>query len=378
MATTLVITNDFPPKVGGIESFIATACQLLDHDVVVLTGAHVGGAQSDARMPFEVVRSGSSVLLPTRVTFQLAERLLRRTGATRVLFGAAAPLALLAGGLRRAGAKRLVGLSHGHETWWATLPGTRQVLRRMADDLDHLGVISRYAAGRIAPHLSPAARARIRHIPPPVDLSVFTPPRRAPTNLQRPSTEPMRCVAAGRLVKQKGFDHLLRSWRLVLDDWPAGQPEPALLIAGEGPQRSTLSRLISDLGLSPSVVMPGSLSRRELVFELQRATVFALPMRTRFGGLNPEGLGLAALEAAACGLPVIVGASGGAPETVVNHKTGFVVSPTDRTGLARHLRALLTNPELSARMGLEGRAYVGAIAGAERVRSTLRAALHLA
>jgi phosphatidyl-myo-inositol dimannoside synthase len=114
-----------------------------------------------------------------------------------------------------------------------------------------------------------------------------------------------------------------------------------------------------------------------VVVELQRSDIFALPMRTRLAGLNPEGLGLAALEAAACGLPVVVGRSGGAPETVRPGETGFVVDPHDPAALADRLLGLLADPAAARAMGAAGRRLVLDRFGLDQARRTLRTALDL-
>ncbi|MGI3780666.1 MAG: glycosyltransferase, partial [Janthinobacterium lividum] len=160
MPTTLVVTNDFPPRIGGIESFVAHACRLLDDDVVVYTSGPPGSAATDADRPFPVVRDGALLLPSARVARRAAD-LLRSYGASRVLVGAAMPLGLLAPRLRRAGAETVVALTHGHEVWWATVPGARAALRRVGDACDHLTTISDYTAGRIGPALGPAARTRL-------------------------------------------------------------------------------------------------------------------------------------------------------------------------------------------------------------------------
>jgi phosphatidylinositol alpha-1,6-mannosyltransferase len=371
MPTTLIVTNDFPPRVGGIESFVADVVELLDADVVVLTSRTPGSAVFDQMLDFEVVRMGR-VLLPTRATTRTAARLLSRTGASRVLFGAAAPLALMTPALRRAGAQRVVAMSHGHETWWAALPGARSLLRRLADDADHLSTISDFTADRIGPRLSTAAQHRMIRLPPPVSTAVFRPGGRSFVGPDRP-----RCIAVGRLVRQKGFDTLLRAWRLVLDGWSGGGAVPELVVVGEGPQRSRLAALLVALDLAGTVRMIGKVSRGEVVGQLQQADVFALPMRTRLGGLNPEGLGLAALEAAACGLPVIVGDSGGAPETVLHGRSGFVVKPHDHHQLAGRILALFNDPSLARSMGAAGRNFVESRFSAVQTRATLRSALGL-
>lgn len=367
MVTTLVVTNDFPPRIGGIESFVATVCDLLDHDVVVLTSTAPGAEDHDRRLPFEVVRVGP-LLLPTPTQRARAATLLRRTGATRVLFGAAMPLGLMAPGLRRAGARRLAALTHGHESWWASVPGARTLLRRVGDSTDTMSTISDFVEARLRRALSPVAADRLVRLPPPVDTRVFR-PRTAP---ERP-----RCVALARLVARKNLPHLVRSWRHVVARWP-GDRLPELVIVGDGPERGRLAQLAADPSVRGTVRLHGpARGPAATVEQLQRAQVFALPMRTRLGGLDAEGLGLAALEAAACGLPVVVGNSGGAPETVDHGRTGFVVDPDDELELASRLTALLSDPEGARRMGLAGRRRVVERFGRDQAQQILRRMLAL-
>jgi phosphatidyl-myo-inositol dimannoside synthase len=370
MPSTLIITNDFPPWVGGIESFVSDVCELLDHDVVVYASGVAGAAASDRERPFPVIRDGP-LLLPTPRIATRAASLLRAVGATRVIFGAAAPLGLLSPAMRRAGARRIIGLTHGHETWWAQLPAVRQLLRRIGDSCDHLTTISGYAESRIASALSPSARRRLLRLAPPVDTERFRPPQAA---VQRSAA---RCIAVARLIPQKGLSTLLRAWRTVIDRAVRSDVARELIIVGDGPQRGLLERIVHELELSNSARLMGALPRNGVIAQLQQACVFALPVRTRWAGLNPEGLGLAALEAAACGLPVIVGHSGGAPETVRDGDTGFVVPADDHQLLADRLSLLLDNPSLGQEMGSRGRSYICADFSMDSARATLREALDL-
>lgn len=143
MARTLVVTNDFPTRQGGIEAFVLALCQRMPPaEVVVYTASMAGGREYDATLPFPVIRDRTSTLLPTPGLARRTTQVLRSEGCDRVLFGAAAPLGLLAPTLRRAGAKRIVGLTHGHETWWARVPGPRGLFRRIGrstDSLTYLG-----------------------------------------------------------------------------------------------------------------------------------------------------------------------------------------------------------------------------------------------
>ena len=168
---------------------------------------------------------------------------------------------------------------------------------------------------------------------------------------------------------------MLRAWSTLLDLWPREDARPELVLVGDGPERGRLLSMINTGGLAGTVRLTGALPRTDVVAELQRADVFALPMRTRLAGLNPEGLGLAGLEAAACGLPVIIGASGGAPESLRPGETGFVVPPDDHRALADRLALLLTDRSLARRMGARGRDFVRTGFSADAARRTLRSAL---
>lgn len=369
MATTLVITNDFPPRIGGIESFVADVCRLLDDDVVVLTSHTEGSDAHDAALPYPVVRHGA-VLLPTPATLRVARDLLRTHGSTRVVYGAMAPLALLAGRLGDAGAEHQLGLTHGHEIWWATVPGARTALRRMGRDLDAVATISDYAAARIGPALAPTTRERMIRLAPPVDEDRFRP---GPV---RPRGARPRCVAVSRFVVQKGLETLLEAWGAVLEAW-SGSQEPELVLVGDGPLATRLRTRVREDALTTSVRFTGALPRAAVVAQLQDADVFALPVRTRLGGLHPEGLGLGFIEAASSGLPVVVGDSGGAPETVLHGETGYVVASLDVEALADRIHELLRNPERAREMGAAGRVHVAGRYGSGQARAALRTALAL-
>jgi len=402
--TTLVVTNDFPPRIGGIETFVSQACRFLDEDVAVLTSTAPGSSGWDGAAGYPVVRLPGP-LLPTPAVGRAAVDLMRRTAADRVLFGAAAPLALLAPTLRGAGARRIVALTHGHEAWWATLPGSRRMLRRIGDEVDVLTTISDYVAVRVAAALSPAGRAKLVRLPPPVDLDVFTPAAdrgladdrpgtsRIPTYVGKRDAEPPtgshnptyvgkssaretggRVIAVGRMVRRKGFGTLLQAWALLTEAEPDRPYE--LVLVGDGPERPSLLRRVERHQL-PRVRFTGALDQTGVLTELQRAEVLAFPVRTRLGGLDPEGLGLAPLEAAACGLPVVVGRSGGAPETVDHGRTGYLIDPHDPYELAARLSDLLADPDLGRRLGTAGRDLVAERFGAVAARQVLRRALGL-
>ncbi len=359
--TTLVVTNDFPPRIGGIESFVRQVCGFLDDRVVVLTRREPDEQATrafDASLPFPVHRLPGP-LLPTSSVARRAAQLMRSYDLDQVVFGAAAPLGLLATDLRRAGARSILALSHGHEVWWSRVPAARSVLRRIAHDVDAVGVISAFTGAQISAALAPADRAKLVHLPPPVDLDVFAPAGTRPAGT---------VVAASRLVRQKGVDRLLAAWPLVT----AALPGSRLVVAGDGPAGPALRRRAARLD---GVDMRPPVSHEEMPALLRTASVFVSPVRTRLRGLYAEGLGLVACEAAACGLPVVVGDSGGAPETVVDAVTGSVVDVDDVSALADALVRWLSDPAAGDLAGLAGRRHVAELVGAEQIRTRLLATL---
>jgi len=358
VSRTLVVTNDFPPRVGGIQTFLYEAVRRRPPgSVVVYTSRWRGSTAFDDAQDFRIVRDRRRVLLPTPAVARRAKSLLVEHGCTSVLFGAAAPLGLLGPGLRDNGATRLIALTHGHEAGWAGVPGGSALLRRIGDGVDVVTYLGEYTRNRIAPALSPAAAARMRQLAPGVDEGAFAPTVggsavRAKYGLEnRPVV-----VCVSRLMARKGQDTLIRALPAVRSRVPGA----VLLIVGSGPYRSRLEHLAQACGMSAHVVFTGSVSMAQLPAHYAAGDVFAMPCRTRNRGLDVEGLGIVYLEAAATGLPVIAGDSGGAPDAVVDGVTGYVVAAGDDqpAAVADRLSELLLDPARSAAMALAGRSWV--------------------
>jgi phosphatidylinositol alpha-1,6-mannosyltransferase len=313
VSKVLVVTNDFPTRRGGIESFVLALCERMDPEsVVVYTASMPGDLAFDEGLPFPVYRDPSSMLLPTPAVGSRAVEVMKRHGCDRVLFGASAPLGLLAPVFRRAGAERIVALTHGHEVWWARVPGARQLLRRIGDSVDVMTYVSEWCRERIAPALSPSAAARVERLSPGVDTARFYPGCGGSLVRQRlgiPDDAPV-VVCTARLIRRKGQDTLIKAWPAVLRAHPAAR----LLLVGDGPYRAGLERLARTRGVADSVIFTGGVPWDEVPAYTDAGNVFAMPCRTRLFGLEPEAFGIVFLEAAACGLPVLAGNSGGAPE----------------------------------------------------------------
>ncbi|AKN73285.1 GDP-mannose-dependent alpha-(1-6)-phosphatidylinositol monomannoside mannosyltransferase [Streptomyces sp. PBH53] len=363
MHKTLIVTNDFPPRPGGIQAFLHNMALRLDPGRLVVyastwkrgrEGAEATAA-FDAEQPFTVVRDRTTMLLPTPQATRRAVGLLREHGCTSVWFGAAAPLGLMAPALRRAGAKRLVATTHGHEAGWAQLPAARQLLRRIGESTDTITYLGEYTRSRIAAALSPGAAGRMVQLPPGVDEKTFHPGSggdevRARLGL----TDRPVVVCVSRLVRRKGQDTLIQAMPRIL----AAEPDTVLLIVGGGPYEQELRRLARETGVAGSVRFTGAVPWSELPAHYGAGDVFAMPCRTRRSGLDVEGLGIVYLEASATGLPVVAGDSGGAPDAVLDGETGWVVRGGAPAEAADRIVALLQDPELRRRMGERGRRWV--------------------
>ncbi|MEV6206865.1 glycosyltransferase family 4 protein [Kitasatospora sp. NPDC051914] len=359
MHKTLIVTNDFPPRPGGIQAFVHNmAVRQPPGSIVVYASTWRDGsevARFDAQQPFPVIRDRTKTMVPTpRVTRRAAE-ILKAEGCSSVWFGAAAPLGLMAPALRRAGAERLLGMTHGHEAAWAQLPASRQLLRRIGAGTDTLTYLGEYTRSRIADAVGPEAARRMVQLPPGVDEKTFRPDSGgAEIRARLGLTDRPVVVCVSRLVKRKGQDTLIEAMPQILAD----VPDTVLLIVGGGPYRSDLEKLAEARGVTGSVRFTGAVPWEELPAHYGAGDVFAMPCRTRRGGLDVEGLGIVYLEASATGLPVVAGDSGGAPDAVLEGETGYVVPGRSAVAAAERIVRLLHDEQLRQTMGEAGRRWV--------------------
>ncbi|WP_328295654.1 glycosyltransferase family 4 protein [Kineococcus sp. NBC_00420] len=364
--STLVVTNDFPPRTGGIESFVHAVVRRLpafgDGDaarVVVHTARQRGDTAVDAELAARgivVVRDPSPLMVPTPGIVRRVQRTAREHDADRVWFGAAAPLGLMAPALRTAGVRRTVATTHGHEVWWSSLPGSRSALRRIGEGNDTVTYLGDWCRSRIERPLTVAARSRMRRLTPGVDAEVFRPDPAARERVraefglgQRPVV-----VCVSRIVARKGQDVLVRA----LPEIRRRVPGAALLIVGDGPHRGAVEALARRSGVSGDVVFTGSVPWDRTPEYYAAGDVFCMPTRTRLGGLEPEALGICYLEAAACGLPVVAGDSGGAPDALLDGVNGHVVDGRSSAEVAAAVAGLLQDRRTAEAFGAAGREWV--------------------
>jgi phosphatidylinositol alpha-1,6-mannosyltransferase len=346
----LLVTNDFPPKIGGIQSLLWEWWRRLPPDrFAVLTTPYDGAVAWDAEQPFEVRRTREPVLLPHPWMVQRIRTVAREVGADLVVLDPALPLGAVGPALKMPYAVVL----HGAEvTVPGRLPGSRQLL----------GAVLRGATSVIAAGGYPAAEAEhaagrplpITVVPPGVDTARFVPltdtvRRAARRSLDLPLDAPV-VVGVSRLVPRKGFDTAVEAVAKL----GARFEGVTLAIAGDGRDLPRLRRLAAEMGAP--VRFLGRVDHQLLPVLYGCADVFTMLCRTRWGGLEQEGFGIVFVEAAAAGVPQVAGRSGGAHEAVAHGETGFVVDPpNDADAAAEAIGTLLADDDLRARMGAAAR-----------------------
>lgn len=358
MSRVLLLTNDFPPRRGGIQSYLESLVGELigrgAHELTVYAPKWKGAPEYDKAAGYEVVRHPTTLMLPEPTVAKRMRSLITQHRIDTVWFGAAAPLALLAPLARDAGAGRVLASTHGHEVGWSMLPIARNALRHIGNNTDVVTFVSHYTRNRFASAFGP--EAALEYLSPGVDVDRFAPDEVARAELraryglgQRPV---IGCVS--RLVPRKGQDMLIRALPAIRERIDGA----ALVIVGNGPYRDHLDKLAKRFGVTDHVVFTGAVPGDELAAHHAMADVFAMPCRTRGSGLDVEGLGIVFLEASACGVPVVAGSSGGAPETVVEGQTGRVVDGWDVGAIAAAIGDVLEDPDRAAAMGAAGRRFV--------------------
>jgi phosphatidylinositol alpha-1,6-mannosyltransferase len=346
----LLVTNDFPPKVGGIQSYLWELWRRLPpDDFAVLTCAHPGDAAFDAAQAFRVERVAAKVLLPARGLIRRIDSLASAVGATSVVLDPALPLGALGPRL----AQPYVVVGHGAEiTVPGRIPGSRMALAKVLRGC--VGAVA--AGGYVAQEMRRAAGRPIdvTVVPPGVDTDRFRPvPNDARPGIRRSLGLPVYgplVVNVGRLVPRKGTDVLIDAVGRLKTLYP----DLTLAVAGTGRERGGLEQRARQQ--AAPVRFLGKVPDEALAGLYACADVFAAPNRTRWAGLEQEGFGIVFLEAAACGVPQVAGNSGGAPEAVANGETGFVVDrPEDPAEVAAALARLLEHAGLRAEMGERSR-----------------------
>jgi len=347
--TSLLVTNDFPPKLGGIQSYLYELWRRLPpEETHVLTTPYAGAADWDAAQPFSIERVRQRVLLPSPRLARRVDAMAREREADVIFLDPVLPLGLVG---RRLRAAPHVLIAHGAEVNVpGRLPGSRTLARRVLRAASGLVAAGEYPA-RVAARVAGAALPTLV-VPPGVDPDRFRPlsPEDRGAARRRFGLAADRPLVLGlsRLVPRKGFD--------VLIDAVAGLDRVVqLVVGGAGRDARRLARRAVERGITDRCTFLGRVPEGDLADLYGCADVFAMLCRERWGGLEAEGYGIVFVEAAACGVPSIAGRSGGSHEAVVDGETGFVVDPHDAGGVRAVLDRLLGDDALRERLGAAAR-----------------------
>lgn len=350
----LLVTNDFPPKVGGIQNMLWELWRRLDpSSFAVLTSPYDGAAAWDSTQPYRIERIVEPVLLPHPLMVRRINHLAREFGAQHVVLDPALPLGLVGRSLELPYSV----IVHGAEiTVPGRLPASRQALAHVLRGAELVIASGTYPA---AEAVRAAGRdLNVVQIPPGVDTKRFVPlddaARRAARAHFGVSPHAPLIVGVSRLVPRKGFDVAIRAVTQVAGNGDSTTAGITMLIGGTGRDQSRLQRLIDEL--KAPVRLLGRVNDDDLPMLYGCADAFMMLCRNRWGGLEQEGFGIVFAEAAACAVPQIAGDSGGAAEAVVDGQTGFVIrNPRDVDAVARRLQELLADASRRNSMGMASR-----------------------
>jgi phosphatidylinositol alpha-1,6-mannosyltransferase len=350
--TTLLVTNDFPPRVGGIQRTLEALWRALPPERVGVVCPDWDGAVAyDADAPFRMFRQRERFLWPTPAVADRVEAAARELGAEVLVFGATYPLALLGPRLARRGLPYL-SAAHGFEYWLSLAPGTHSLMRYATSRAARVVVLCSAFIARTVRTAVPG-RVPVSVLYPGADVDRFRPD--LPTDDIRATLgidgRPL-VVCVSRLVARKGQDVLIGAMPAIR----ASVPDAALLIVGGGPDEERLRSMAE--GSPDAVFFSGQVAEDDLPRYYAAGNVFAMPCRSRLGGLEVEGWGNVFIEAAACGKPVVVGDSGGAREALVDGETGILVDGTSVEAVADAVGSLLADPVRADAMGVAGRERV--------------------
>jgi phosphatidylinositol alpha-1,6-mannosyltransferase len=344
--THLLVTNDFPPKVGGIQSYLWELWRRLPPErFTVLTTPYADAERFDGAQPFRVERTRQRVLLPTPGLVAQINRLAAETNASLAVVDPALPLGWVG---HRLDVPYAVVVHGAEVSVPGRLPGSRSLLASVLDRAVHVVAAGRWVADQAERVVGRPLPTTV--VPPGVDVDRFTPMNDDERAKARVSfglpPDGRLVVSVSRLVPRKGMDTLIEAAARLA---PL-HPDLTVAIAGAGRDRSRLDRLIARSGAP--VRLLGRVDDARLPSLYACADVFAMLCRNRWGGLEQEGFGIVFLEAAACGVPAVAGDSGGASEAVVDGETGFVVHrPESGDAAASALARLLDNAGLLRTQG---------------------------
>jgi phosphatidylinositol alpha-1,6-mannosyltransferase len=347
---TLLVTNDFPPRVGGINYYTAELLRRFPSgEVTVFASGWPGDGEFDASYPHPVVRWDTRNMYPTASVKERVIELVERERPDILLFGAAAPLALMGRAIERRTGVPFAAFTHGVELWAGQVPVTRRLLSQVASRAALVTCVSQWAATELRGMVGPGPRIEL--LPPGIDRERYHPGVSDAAVRERHGLDdhPVICCVS-RLTLRKGQDKIIRALPWILREIP----EARFLIVGTGPDLERLKNLAVRKKVAERVIFAGEVPGDVLPEYFRAGDVFAMPCRTRKLGLEVEAFGAVFLQASAVGRPSVAGDSGGAPEAVIHGETGLVVDGSEVDEVAEGILELLGDPERAAKLGAAG------------------------
>lgn len=352
----LVITNDLPPQVGGIQYYVDQLCRGLvaAGDAVTLYGStHEGAETWDHAAPYGVVRERTPTLLPTPLVQRRTLRLVEHIRADVVVFGAAFPLGLMGPAIRRRAGVPYVAFTHGLEVSAVRLPAGARFLRRIGRDAGAVTYVSHWCRSLLRPAFGDGPRHVM--LPPAVDAADYHAGiRGAAVRMRWGIGDAPLVVCVSRLVERKGQDRLIDAMPALRERVPGTR----LMVVGGGPYREALEARAEAAGIADAVAFTGLVDDEELPAHFAAADVFAMPCRERHRGLEVEAFGIVFTQAQAVGVPVVAGDIGGVPDTLVDGRTGVLVDGRNQAAVTAAVGDLLADADRRMIMGAEAAEFV--------------------
>lgn len=368
----LVITNDLPPNVGGIEYYVDQLARgLVDAgDQVTIYGSTSPGWEAfDRSAPYTVIRESTSTLLPTPTVLRHALAIIDRRRPDVVVFGAAFPLGLIGPRIRRRTGVPYVGWTHGLEVSSVRAPGGARLLRMIGRDAAAITFVSHWCRDLLEPAFGPGPRYEL--LPPAVDPAFHPGVDGTEVRERHGFGDDPVVVCVSRMVERKGQDRLIRA----LPELRRRVPGARLLLVGGGPFRDDLEQMAREKGVAEWVTFAGKVSDEELPAHFAAGDVFAMPCRERKGGLEVEAFGIVFIQAQAIGRPVVAGAIGGVPDALDQGRTGLLVDGSSAASVTEAVASLLGDPARATEMGEAGAKWVADGFTWDRRTADLRALL---
>ncbi|MEO8482714.1 MAG: glycosyltransferase family 4 protein [Acidobacteriota bacterium] len=362
----LVVTNDFPPRVGGIQTYVHEIFTRLDDDITVVASTSPGAATFDRTFRHRVVRLPTSMLLPTPRTLRRVAALARSIHPDVIVFGASMPLALMGPSLHQRLGVPYVAFTHGLEVAASRVPLWRTALAYSLRRAAAVTAVSSWTADVLRHSVGDG---RVRVLPNGVDTTRFhVGVRDADIRARHGLDDALVVGCVSRLVPRKGQDVLLAACAHLT----SAVPNLRVLIVGSGPDLGRLQAIARRLGMADRVVFAGEVTEAELPMYFRAADIFAMPCRSRWAALEVEAFGAVYLQAAAVGRPVIAGRSGGTSDALRNGETGILVDASRTEEVVDALRHLLQDRTAAAAMGDRGAEWARSRCGWDQVAADAR------